>query len=176
MRTVATLLTILLLTLCAVALVGCKAAPVVHGGGALAYIDAAKPHSDNEGKGLLDKASGEVRKDESTTVATAGLLEAERRETTRLRQELKDERNHWVGWLTRHWGSIVIGAIIGAWVGLGVLGVVSGALGYWKLSIFILRALPLANPFAVIRKRMTGVDVSDAVTTRAATMGQVVGM
>jgi hypothetical protein len=150
MRLAATILTLMLFALCAVSLAGCKAAPVVHGGGALAYIDAAMPETSPKGKTLLVKAGGEVRKDESSAVATAAALNAEQQETARLNQALKDERGHWIGGQLRMIGKTVAIVAALAWVGLGLIGAGLPAGG---LGSTLIRLLPLGNPFAFIRDR-----------------------
>lgn len=76
--------------------------------------------------------------------------------------EIDHAANRITGWQFRHYRNLIIGGLVALWAAIGTASVILGVMGNWTWSLRLMRFIPWANPFSMIRKRLTGVDVSDA--------------
>lgn len=136
-------------------------------------VTHARPHSDGTGKVLLDSATSNLDSGQDALgEAQVQLAKAElanfltEQKLTKVQTAYDDELKRFFSHKQRVWSAWIIGIIVGAWALIGTAGVVLGAMGDWTWSARLLRFIPFSNPFAMIRKRVTGVDMREAATAQ----------
>jgi hypothetical protein len=122
-----------------------------------AYIDAAKPHADAEGKTLLDSATENAQKAGGELTNTAKLLVDQGGIIAAQKSKLDDYHGRWIGdatWRAVRW---IIGIYLALQVGAILLGgLLPGGIG-GGIARFVFNLLPGSNPFiAVARKISSG--------------------
>ncbi|MCC7481772.1 MAG: hypothetical protein IT541_09650 [Hyphomicrobiales bacterium] len=128
-------------------------------------VQHAVPHTDPIGNEFLDAASNEHGKVEQVLSQAQADNAAKSKLIGELQQSnavkantIETYRHRWIGDRTFFWGRMIVGAAITGWFVLGIGGTLLTAFvpgGLWfSVGKAILSALPLANPFATLSRRL----------------------
>lgn len=146
----------------ALLLYGCGAdvpSPPISGTSAIAktaaYIDAAKPHADSEGKTLLNSASKCADEAASGMNATAKIVADQNAKIAAQDSKLAEYHDRWVGdatWRAVRW---IIGIYLALQVAAILLGgLLPGGIG-GGIARVVFNILPFSNPFVAIARKVS---------------------
>jgi hypothetical protein len=130
----------------------------VHAADAIGFATNARPHADDIGKVYVDAVLSSVIPIRQDTKEAQQAEEKNQQVIAWYDKHAEDgwnaakrEHDHWLGGYTRDLLKWVIGITLGLWVITGLLGAFLPMAG---LGGTIMRLLPFANPFALLRDKV----------------------